>query len=69
MFPTRTDSFVENVPLGDKKVKEIVTQKGLECPNYTEEKFLKVFEKYFEISDKQPVADTKRTLYLMRVKE
>lgn len=61
--------IIEFVPNDDKKVKEILSLCNQEYPNYTEERFVKVFEKYYDILEHHPVADTKRTLYLMQVKE
>ncbi len=61
--------IIEFVPVEDKKVKELISQSGYQNPNYNEDRFKKVFEKYYDILEQHPVADTKRTIYLMQVKE
>ena len=53
----------------DKKVKQIISALEEEFPGYTKERFARVFEKFFDILDEHSVADTKRTIYLMKVKE
>ena len=61
--------IIEFIPHEDKKVKELLTQCTNEHPEYNEERFQKVFEKYYDVLEQHTVADTKRTLYLMKVKE
>ena len=61
--------IIEFVPAEDKKVKQIISALEEEFPDYTKERFARVFEKFFDILDEHSVADTKRTIYLMKVKE
>lgn len=61
--------IIEFIPADEKKVKTMLTMQHCTCLDYTEENFVKAFEQYFDIKDKQPVADTKRTLYLMNATE
>ena len=61
--------IIEFVPAEDKKVKQIISALEEEFPGYTKERFARVFEKFFDILDEHSVADTKRTIYLMKVKE
>jgi len=61
--------LIEFVPKEDEKVQFMLQQKEDIYKDYTEENFTTSFLKYFSIEDKQPVAGSGRTLYLLRNNE
>ena len=58
--------FIEFVPKEDEKVQLMLQQKRDVYSWYTEEAFLKSFEKKFSILSKEKIGDSGRTLYLMQ---
>jgi hypothetical protein len=58
--------IIEFVPKSDEKVQHMLSQKKDIYYNYTEENFVKIFEKYFSIIDKKHILGTERVLFLMK---
>ena len=57
--------IIEFVPREDEKVQLMLAGKKDIYPGYTEEKFEKAFGNYFRVLNKEAIAGTGRTLYLM----
>lgn len=57
--------IVEFVPKQDAQVQRLLATREDVFPDYTQDEFEKAFSKRYEIKDKQPVAQSGRTLYLM----
>ena len=57
---------IEFVPKSDEKIKDMLKQKKDIYPDYTEEKFIKGFDKHFSIVDKISIPGTERILFLMK---
>ncbi len=57
--------IIEFVPKSDEKVQLLLAEKKDIYTDYTEEKFTNAFGAYFTVQEKQPVADSGRTLYLL----
>ena len=65
----RTQSLViEFVPKTDSQVQVLLATRDDIFPDYTEEGFEAAFSTYFEIARKDRVADSERTMYLLRSK-
>ncbi len=60
--------IIEFVPKDDEKVKLMLQQKADIYTTYNEEEFIRAFEKYFVITDKQAIPGSGRTLFLMNKK-
>lgn len=60
--------IIEFIPREDEKVQFLLQNRKDIFENYTETGFLQSFEKYFSISLKQTIPDTKRVLYKMEKK-
>lgn len=60
--------IIEFIPREDEKVQFLLQNRKDIFENYTEIGFLQSFEKYFSISLKQTIPDTKRVLYKMEKK-
>ena len=58
--------IIEFIPKRDEKVQFMLKQKKDIYQGYTEENFVKVFEKYFFIQRKQEIAESGRVLYQMK---
>ncbi len=58
--------IVEFIPKQDEKVQFMLKQKKDIYYDYTEENFIKAFQKYFFILKQQIIADSGRILYLMK---
>ena len=59
-------AVVEFVPKSDEKVVGLLANREDIFPRYTEEHFEMEFGAFFDISSKQRINGSKRTLYLMR---
>jgi len=57
--------IIEFVPADDKKVEIMTSHKKNLLNNYSEENFTSAFQNYFALLDKQTIASTGRTLFLM----
>lgn len=60
--------IIEFVPKSDSKVKTLLSTREDIFPDYTYEGFEKAFFADFELVEKQPIADSDRTLYLLKTK-
>ena len=60
--------IIEFVPKGDSKVDILLTTREDIFPNYTLEGFEASFSNFFTLVKKEPVAGSKRTLYLYKTK-
>jgi hypothetical protein len=61
--------IIEFVPKGDSKVELLLSGFSRNTfSGYTQENFEAAFSKHFEIVDKKPVKDSKRTIYLYKTK-
>jgi hypothetical protein len=60
--------IIEFVPKEDSQVQRLLTSREDIFPHYNQTDFEAAFSQYFEIRQAQPVADSKRTLYLMEKK-
>jgi hypothetical protein len=58
--------IIEFVPKSDEKIQHMLKQKKDIYHDYTEEKFIKNFDKYFSIIDKKNIPGTERVLFLMK---
>jgi len=58
--------IIEFVPKSDEKINDMLRQKKDIYHDYTEEKFIKNFDKYFSIVDKKNIPGTERVLFLMK---
>ena len=58
--------LIEFVPKEDSQVRRLLTSREDIFTQYTEEHFKKSFAKHFSIVQRKQVADSKRTLYLMK---
>ena len=58
--------IVEFVPKCDPKVRQLLANREDVFPDYTEEGFEIAFGGRFEIEQRTPIRDSKRTLYLMQ---
>ncbi len=58
--------IVEFVPKDDSQVQRLLASREDIFPDYNEETFVTEFGRYFEIREKRDMADSKRTIYLMR---
>ena len=61
-------AVIEFVPKSDKKVALLLANREDIFSNYTQNNFEIEFSRYFEIKSAQRIADSERTLYLMRGK-
>lgn len=57
---------LEFVPLHDSQVQRLLAARDETFPEYTLESCLKAFQPYFEVLDTHPVADSRRTLLVMK---
>ncbi|MHC4386594.1 MAG: methyltransferase domain-containing protein [Planctomycetota bacterium] len=60
--------IIEFVPKNDSQVQRLLANREDVFPHYNQHDFETEFSGYFEIHKKTPVANTKRTLYLMKRK-
>lgn len=60
--------IIEFVPLHDSQVQKLLVSRKNIFDDYTQDHFEKQFGEYFDILDSQTVADSVRTIYLMRSK-
>jgi ribosomal protein L11 methylase PrmA len=60
--------IIEFVPKGDSQVDILLATRVDIFPTYNEDGFEESFQKHFEMLDKIPVKDTKRTMYLFQRK-
>lgn len=60
--------IIEFVPKNDSQVEKLLMTRKDIFNNYTENDFEEVFKNYYEIIEKKQINDSKRTLYLMRIK-
>jgi hypothetical protein len=60
--------LIEFVPKHDIKAQVLLQSRPDTFQDYTENGFRTSFERHFEFQDSFPIADTARTLYLLRVK-
>lgn len=58
--------IIEFVPKGDSQVKRLLSTRADIFPDYTQQSFEREFKRYFSIERSQGIADSDRTLYLMR---
>jgi len=61
--------IVEFVPKNDSQVERLLTNREDIFTDYTQQGFEAAFMRYFTIEDSQPIRDSQRILYLMRVRE
>ncbi len=61
--------IIEFVPKQDDKIQLMLTNKKDIYTAYTEKNFLSTFRRYFTIEEKQIIAGSERTLYLMKKNE
>lgn len=59
---------IEFVPKGDSQVNKLLSTRKDIFPEYTEAGLEKAFSEYYTLIQKQPIAGTKRTLYVYEVK-
>ena len=64
-YPLTRYLIIEFVPADDKKVEIMTSHKKNLLVNYSEENFTGIFQNYFSLLDKQIIAGTGRTLFLM----
>jgi len=60
---------IEFVPKEDEKIQLMLSQKKDIYTSYMEENFLAAFQRYFSVIEKMTIADSGRTLYLMKRNE
>jgi hypothetical protein len=60
--------IIEFDPKGDSQVNRLLASREDIFDNYTQEGFEQAFGEYFKTLDRQPVQDSKRTLYLLQTK-
>ncbi len=60
------DLIVEFIPKEDSQVRILLASRKDIFPDYNRENFEKVFSAYFTIEDRARIADSERTIYLMR---
>jgi hypothetical protein len=60
--------IVEFVPKSDSRVRRLLASRPDVFPDYHREGFERAFAGCFEITDRQDITDSERTLYLMRTK-
>ena len=58
--------IIEFIPKEDSQVQRLLLSRDDIFSEYNQEAFVKEFSKYFEIMDQKKVADSKRTIYLMK---
>ena len=58
--------IIEFIPKEDSQVQRLLQSRTDIFSEYTEERFVEAFSIYFEIVRKEHVADSTRTLYLMK---
>ncbi len=60
------DLVIEFIPKEDSQVQRLLTSREDIFPDYNRESFERVFSAYFTIEDRARIADSARTIYLMR---
>ena len=60
------DLVVEFIPKEDSQVQRLLASRKDIFPDYNRESFERVFSAYFTIEDRARIADSERTIYLMR---
>lgn len=60
------DLIVEFIPKEDSQVRRLLASREDIFSGYNRESFEEVFSAYFRIEDSAPIADSERTIYLMR---
>jgi hypothetical protein len=60
--------IIEFIPKSDSQVQRLLASREDIFDNYNQEKFESVFTGYFSIESCEQIADSERTLYLMRRK-
>lgn len=60
--------LIEFVPKGDSQVERLLASREDIFPDYTEEVFESVFQKWFSILKKETIMDSERCLYLMEAR-
>ena len=60
--------IIEFVPKGDSQVDRLLASREDIFDHYTQPGFEQAFGRYFEVLDRQPIRDSKRTLYLLQTK-
>ncbi|MCY7310830.1 MAG: hypothetical protein LH619_08630, partial [Chitinophagaceae bacterium] len=61
--------IIEFVPKLDEKIKLMLTGKKDIYTAYKEENFLSAFQQYFSVLEKETIAGSERTIYLMKKNE
>ena len=61
-------AVIEFIPKSDKKVSLLLANREDIFPNYTQQHFESEFSQYFEIKSARQIADSERTIYLMKAK-
>jgi SAM-dependent methyltransferase len=62
---TRRWLIIEYVPPGDEKVLELARNKPALLDDYTEDTFLRSFQRYFTVTDEQAIRGSERKLFLL----
>ncbi len=57
--------IIEFIPKEDSQIQKLLANRVDIFPDYTQKEFEKVFKEFFQIKDKCPIKQSKRTLYLM----
>jgi SAM-dependent methyltransferase len=60
------DLIIEFIPKEDSQVRRLLASREDIFPDYHRESFERVFSAYFKIEDRARIADSERTIYLMR---
>jgi len=61
--------IIEFVPKGDSQVQKLLTTREDVFGNYNEDAFEKAFSEFFELKRRVGLTDSKRTLYLMQIRD
>ena len=59
--------IIEFIPSDDKKFIQMAPENRIDCGTYTEEYFLKDFCHYFKTIQRDPIVDSTRVLFLMKL--
>ena len=59
--------IIEFIPSDDKKFIQMAPENRIDCGTYTEEYFLKDFCQYFKTIQRDPIVDSTRVLFLMKL--
>ncbi len=60
--------IIEFVPKSDSQVQRLLSTREDIFPNYTQEDFEREFQQFFTLSERSPIADSERILYVFNVR-